>query len=75
MKNGVMNVKKSDITEKIDIHIENLNAVNQEIQQLQQSLQERSTQKIALEGAVAGLKELIPNESEDKVQGTVSEAK
>ena len=71
MKNGVMKVKTSDITAKIDTHTENLKAVNQEIVQLQQALQERSTQKVALEGAVAGLQELIPNEPEDEVQKAV----
>jgi len=71
MKNGVMNVKKSDISAKIDTHTENLKAVNQEIVQLQQALQERSTQKVALEGAVAGLQELIPDESKDEVQKAV----
>ena len=71
MKNGVMKVKTSDITAKIDIHTENLKSVNQEIVQLQQALQERSTQKVALEGAVAVLQELIPNESEDEVQKAV----
>ena len=68
MKNGVMNVKKSDISAKIETHNENLKAVNQEIVQLQQLLQERSTQKVALEGAVAGLQELIPDEPKDEVQ-------
>ena len=72
MKNGVMKVKTSDITAKIDIHTENLKAVNQEIIQLQQAMQERSTQKVALEGAVAGLKELIPDESKDEVQEAVT---
>tara|TARA_R100000005_G_C4846836_1_gene115351 strand:- start:228 stop:419 length:192 start_codon:yes stop_codon:yes gene_type:complete len=51
-------VKVSEIDAKIKQHEENLKKVTDELQQITQMQQERTTQKIALEGAIAGLKEL-----------------
>mgnify|MGYP003111064505 FL=1 len=50
-------VKTSDIDAKIQEHEESLKKVIDELQQLAQMHQERVTQKNALEGAIAGLRE------------------
>mgnify|MGYP001411609310 FL=1 len=60
-------VKASDIDSKIKEHQENLKKVTDELQQLSQMHQERTTQKIALEGAIAGLKE-FGSEPKEEVQ-------
>tara|TARA_R100000458_G_C8265657_1_gene240748 strand:- start:1747 stop:1962 length:216 start_codon:yes stop_codon:yes gene_type:complete len=60
-------VKASDIDAKIQEHEENLKKVIDELQQITQMHQERVTQKTALEGAIAGLKE-FGSESKEEVQ-------
>lgn len=60
-------VKASDIDSKIKEHQENLKKVTNELQQLSQMHQERTTQKIALEGAIAGLKE-FGSEPKEEIQ-------
>lgn len=65
-------VKASDIDSKIKEHQENLKKVTDELQQLSQMHQERTTQKIALEGAIAGLKE-FGSEPKEEVQDKPAE--
>ena len=65
-------VKASDIDAKIQEHEENLKKIIDELQQLTQMHQERTTQKIALEGAIAGLKE-FGSEPKEEVQDKPAE--
>ena len=65
-------VKASDIDAKIKEHEENLKKVINELQQLTQMHQERVTQKTALEGAIAGLKE-FGSEPKEEVQDKPAE--
>ena len=65
-------VKASDIDAKIQEHEENLKKVIDELQQLAQMHQERVTQKTALEGAIAGLKE-FGSEPKEEVQDKSAE--
>lgn len=65
-------VKASDVDAKIQEHEENLKKVIDELQQLTQMHQERVTQKTALEGAIAGLKE-FGSEPKEEVQDKSAE--
>jgi len=65
-------VKASDIDAKIKEHEENLKKVINELQQLAQMHQERTNQKVALEGAIAGLRE-FGSEPKEEVQDKPAE--
>ena len=67
-------VKASDIDAKIKEHEESLKAVVNELQQLAQAHNERTQQKIALEGAIAGLRELRPNDETSTEDGKEAKA-
>ena len=71
MKNGV-SVKTKDIESKIEEHGESLKQVDAEIVQLQQVLAERQQQKVALSGAIQGLREFIPAEVSEEEQATAN---
>tara|TARA_Y100000996_G_C22453911_1_gene615041 strand:+ start:558 stop:773 length:216 start_codon:yes stop_codon:yes gene_type:complete len=65
-------VKTSDIDAKIKEHEENLKKIMDELQQLTQMHQQRVSQKTALEGAIAGLKE-FGSEPKEEVQDKPAE--
>ena len=67
-------VKASDIAAKIKEHEENLEKVNDELQQIVQAHNQRTQQKIALEGAIAGLRELRPNDEPSTEDGKEAKA-
>jgi len=66
-------VKTSDIDAKIKEHEESLKTVVNELQQIVQAHNERTSQKIALEGAIAGLREF--SETDAPVTEDGAEAK
>jgi len=71
MKNGI-SVKTADIGSKIEEHIEALKKADSEIQQLQQVLSERQQQRIALNGAIQGLQEFMPQEDLEEASATAN---
>ena len=67
-------VKASDIDAKIKEHEENLEKVNDELQQIVQAHNQRTQQKIALEGAIAGLREFRQTDAPSTEDGAEAEA-
>ena len=66
-------VKTSEIDAKIKEHEESLKAVVNELQQLAQAHNERTQQKIALEGAIAGLREFSQPDAPSTEDGAEAE--